>query len=471
VRELVASAQQRVLSPVVAATAACAVAVAWLARSIASGSTRDLLLGIGSVVAVPAALVALTRPMLFPYGLYAALVPFEAFSRLGVGAPTITRFIGLAAAIALAFHGLRTGRLAKLQPSVLILVALCGYVVLSTMWSIAPEDAWREAFQLLMFSALYLAAALYVPSRSDLRILLWAIIIGGVCVGALAAYQYHFRDIIPTVYEQTYGRMQVTLGGGSDAPDPNMLADGLLLPFALLAAKWMRARSFRGWVLCVGLLGTLILGAAAVASREALLAMLLELVVAGVILRNWRRILTGVAMLGAGILAMPDVILRVVRDAGGSGRFAIWHVGWNAFRENPLFGSGSGSFATAFERWYLGTFIRYDTGWLVASHNFFVHYGVEFGLIGLGLAITWWIVQWRTAKALPRDGEMGELRAALLAAVIGLATICVLVDAFDAKFVWLTFALIAQARALALAQSQTPLARGMPIAVRPGVST
>ena len=177
-------------------------------------------------------------------------------------------------------------------------------------------------------------------------------------------------------------------------------------------------------------------------------------------MRSWRGIITGLVMIGAGVLAAPNIMMRVAGSFANapSERLAIWHVGWNAFRHYALFGSGSGSFATAYNRWYLGTFQSYEAGWGRASHDFFLHYGVEFGVIGLGLAIAWWFIQWRTAARLPRDGDLGELRAALLAAVVGFAAVCVVVDAFDAKFVWLTFALIAQARTLALTQAWNAVA-------------
>jgi O-antigen ligase len=452
-RVMIARTPEFIARPVVIATGFCAAIAAWIARAAATGSVRDLLLGAGAAAAIPAALIALTRPMLFPYGFYAAFIPFDGFAQLGPNVASLTRYIGLAAAAALLFHGLRTGRLAKPAPSILVLGALCAYVGVSTLWSIAPEEAGREAVSLALLGALYLAAALYVPSRSDLRILTWAIIIGGVAASALGVYEFHHRDMAQTLFEHTYARIRVQIGSAAD--DPNMFADALLLPFALLAARWMRVKTLGSSLLHMGLLAILIFGAMVVASREATLAFVLVLLVVGVVLRSWRGIVTGLVMIGAGVLAAPDIAMRVAASfgSGGSERLSIWHAGWNAFRHYAVFGSGSGSFATAYNTWYLGTFQNYSAGWSRASHDFFLHYGVEFGVIGLGLAIAWWFIQWRTAVALPRDGDLGELRAALLAAVVAFAAVCVVVDAFDAKFVWLTFALIAQARSLALTQA------------------
>jgi O-antigen ligase len=222
----------------------------------------------------------------------------------------------------------------------------------------------------------------------------------------------------------------------------------LLLPFAIALAWFARARRTLFAVGALGTMAILVMAIALAGSRDATIGLGIETLVLTTMLRAWKRVALPVtALIACTLVLFPNAILRAIADTGeGYGRTSIWHVGWAAFLQHPMIGSGADSFAAVYDQVYLRIFERYDVGWHMASHDLIVHYGVELGLIGLVLVLGWGISQWLLARALPRIGTMGDVRAICLASLAALTFAAFFIDLFDVKFVWLLFGLIAQAR-------------------------
>src|SRR5258708_6540988 len=91
-----------------AALAVCALFVIWATQTAADSGMKGFAIA-GAVLVAPVGIyLALTQPLIFPYGLYAAFVPFDAFAQLGGGVGTITRILGLLGGAALLVHAIRT---------------------------------------------------------------------------------------------------------------------------------------------------------------------------------------------------------------------------------------------------------------------------------------------------------------------------------------------------------------------------
>lgn len=401
------------------------------------------------VFAAPALIwLAVARPVLFPYALFALLVPFD--NLLGMGSSgTVTRLLGLASGACFLFTIVRTRRIIAPGATIGWIAAMLLYGAITLVWSIDPTTGnldWRTLFEL---GALYTIVSL-VPIRGcDLRVIVAAIIFGGILAGLYGIYTFHGERAALLSADAT-GRLWFSFGG--HRMDVNLFADSLILPVALSMWAWLNAR-WGAYKLAVsaGLI-VMLYAISLTASRESFLAIGVMVAVFG-----WRSrwgarvipVLAGLALFG---LLSPTVRERFsdAISTGGAGRSAIWHAGLEAFERHPVFGWGFGSFADAYNRVYLQVFQHYDAGWTRASHNLFVHYGVEGGLCAIGLVLTVWITQWRQARELRAISSLADLSTALCAALAGLFIAAMFIDLFATKTLWLAFALIAQARSAAI---------------------
>ncbi len=434
--------------PLFGAVAVAGAFVVWASRAIGAKGLTGLLEICAAIVTPFAAWIAWMRPIIFPYGVYAIIAPLDVLTQMGQEG-TVARLAGVASAVALFVYAFRT-RAARTPPLATVWILLfAAWMALSTLWSMDSE-AGKEAMTMVQLVGLYLAVACYPMRRGDLAPLLGAILLGGVVAGIMGIYDFRSQGVEQTQYLQTYNRINLTIG--TQSLDPNLYSDGLLLPIGIALAWLARTRRYLPAVLALVAIGIMVWAMALAASREAFIGLGIVVLLLTVQLRAFTRILPALMVLLGGALAFfPNVISRAFADAGngGSGRTSIWDVGVAAFLQHPLVGTGAGSFASVYDRWYLRIFQTYDDGWHRASHDIVVHYGVELGLIGLLLLAGWCASQWLLARSLPRTGTIGTVRAVCIASLVALAFVSFFVDLFDAKFVWLLFGLVVQAKNLA----------------------
>jgi O-antigen ligase len=429
--------------------AAMTVALLWGVRTIALKGTTGVAEVLGVLVSPLLLWLAWARPIVFPYGLYLIVAPLDVLTLVSKQDGTVARLLGFASAAAFAFYMLRTGKV-RVPPRTLLWLGLfCAWASLSALWSVG-DDPWRELGTLLQISALYLIIACFPTRRRDLLPLLGALLLGGLFAAGMGIYEFRSGAQEAQTLSDMH-RITVTLGRAQ--LDPNMYADSLLLPFAIALAWFVRARRFASGLAAGALMAAFVVAIALAGSRDAFIGLGIETVILATLMRGWRRVALPVAALIGTVLAIfPNVITRALEDSGGGyGRTSIWHVGLAAFAQHPFVGSGVGSFAAMYDEFYLRVFERYDVGWNMASHDLLVHYGVEFGLVGLALVLGWGAAQWLMARALPRAGLYGDIRSIALASLGGLTFAAMFIDLFDVKFVWFVFALIVQARNAAIA--------------------
>ena len=89
-----------------------------LAYEVAHGTPMRFALGIFVALLVPLFVFAIERPLVFPFGLFVVLAPFEAILRIGsIG--TINKLLGIATFAAIIFSLIRRGEIVKPSPAVL----------------------------------------------------------------------------------------------------------------------------------------------------------------------------------------------------------------------------------------------------------------------------------------------------------------------------------------------------------------
>lgn len=425
---------------------AAAGTVAWASRAIASRGVGGLLDVLAAIAFPIGAWLAWARPLLFPYGLYAMLAPLDVLTQMSPKEGTITRLVGLAAGAALLLYALRTRSVRTPPRAIVWLVLLCGWMALSSLWSIANHPE-LETMQLLQLATLYVIVALFPTQRRDLVPVLAAIVLGGIVSAGIGVYEFHSGSLRETTQLHDFHRVAVTIGQAT--LDPNLYADGLILPFTIALLWFTRARAFRPYLSSLATMALLLIAVMLAGSRDAAIGCGIAAVIVIALTKSWRRVVLPLGILATAVLAFfPNVIERAIADQGngGSGRTSLWRVGATAFVQHPFAGTGAGSYATVYDRWYLRIFERIDPGWDMASHNIVLHYGVELGVIGLALVIAWCIAQWMLASALPKAGLLGDLRTICIASLLAFAFVAFFIDVFDVKFVWLAFALVAQTR-------------------------
>lgn len=421
---------------------------AW--RGAAGGRTGYVTI---ALAAAPfAAYLAYCRPMIFPYALFALLVPLD--SLLAVGHDqTLTKLLGLATGAALLLWSLRR-RTIVMPPAALIPIgALLAWMYCSLMWT--PDyAAGHKDFRTLFEVALLFAVLAVAPiGRREFRIALWAIALGGVAAALYGIWVFHHPNVVEHQAQIANGRLVFRVG--TNSLDTNLYADGLFLPLSILLVASLRTPF--GWKKGLLLAGvaTIVVAIYYSASREALLgcaAMLLFLFWKS---PHRKQLLLPIGLMGGAFFLVPQMAARLsdAVQSGGAGRISIWKVAWKAFEAHPLFGTGTGSFATVYDEHFLQVYQSYDAGWSRASHNLFAHYGVESGIVGIVLvAAIWWAIA-RTVRVVGREHPLYDTQLMLWSALLALFIGAMFIDIFAEKVLWLAFGLVAQYRAMAIAEA------------------
>lgn len=104
-------------------------------------------------------------------------------------------------------------------------------------------------------------------------------------------------------------------------------------------------------------------------------------------------------------------------------------------REHPIFGVGTGGFPEAYARTVRGTGLAVTQN----PHNEYVMITVQLGVIGLGLLLGLWVMQWRLAAVLPGAADGQIARALVLTLATASLVSSTLIDHTEGLFyAWLS---------------------------------
>jgi O-antigen ligase len=386
-------------------------------------------------VAPIAAFLALRYPLIFPFGLYVALIPFDAILSVSSGA-TIVRLLGAFTGLALAVRILVLRRFVLPGPAWYIWVAYVAWAGVTILWTNDLPESQRIFTIFVQNLAVMTLIAIYPIEKRELKWLLGIAIAAGMGAGAYAIIKFQ-----QTGGDLAEGRVSFTSGGLS--VDPNYFATSFLLPLALALAVAIGTRNLFLKLSCWAAAAVMMVGVLLSGSRGGFIAVAIVFVYFAI--RSRSRI--QVAIISGACLALtvayPKVWLRFLndpeRDGSGSGRTLIWHVGAQALRHTWLFGNGIGSFPETYARYFLSAYQHVSQGWHRPAHNVVLSSLVEVGIIGLALLVYAWYRSIKQLSVIPVSSSYYPLRIAVEATLFGLFAQALFIDPMWIKYYWLVF--------------------------------
>lgn len=419
--------------------------VAALAVSALAGTKTGFVLALTAIGGPLAFYLAIVAPLVFPFGLYVGLVPFDNLLTLSAFG-TLTKVLGMASGAALIFYLVRTRRAVRPSPSLMIWGALYLWAATTAFWAYDQTLVFGALLTSIQLAVLYAAICVFPSDRHAVRWTTIAIIVGGIAAAAYGAYLFHNGTDI------YYGsRLRITTDSG--AIDPNHFAAALLLPIALCLSALLHTKKLLVVAGSVAALGMLFVGVTLSASRGAVMA--IGFMVVYFLIRSRARIrlfaITLATIAAAAIFSSRTDLWNRFTEAlstGGNGRTSIWRVGLQALKEHWLVGAGYGNFPVAYDRVFLQTphQIWDQANWHRAAHDLLIGTSVELGLIGAVLLMAAWVSQFFMLRAIEPTEPEYALRVAAEAAVLGIFVAALFLDVMTFKYVWLAFMFIAMLR-------------------------
>jgi O-antigen ligase len=424
----------------------------WLAIGIGTGEYERVGVVFGLLAAPFAIMLALRRPMLFPYALYVLFIPFDNMLSLGK-AGTLTKFLALAAVLALAVHIVRTRRFCKPGPAFWLFCVFWLFAAVGVTWTpdvpTGVQFLWSFGEIILLYGVLAIAPL----DERDLRMLLGCIVVGGALAALYGVVLFH-----DTLGATNQG-WRLVVNVDDRMIDSNHFANALLAPLAITLVTLLNARKP---AVVLGTLAALALFATAIVmtlSREAMLACV---IIVGVLIAfSRRRVLAtaiAVPVLGLIPLVVPSVGARMVNALAehGGGRNYIWHVVWLAWLQHPLIGWGTGAAVTAYNANYLRVYATIAEYWSRPPHNMYLHVVVELGVVGLILFCVALFATFADLRRVPRGHPLYDVRVMLTASLAALFFVAFFIDLADYKYMWVVIAAAAQYR-IVVTRSAAPL--------------
>jgi exopolysaccharide production protein ExoQ len=436
----------------VAAAAGLVLVGLWLAVGIGTAQYDRVAIVFALLLAPFAIVLALRRPMLFPYALYVIMIPFDNMLSLGK-AGTLTKFLALAAVAAIAVNIVRTRRFVMPGPAFWLWCAFWLLAALGVTWTPDPVVGWQFLQSFGQIILLYGILAIAPLNERDLRMILTCIVVGGALAAIYGIVLFH--DTLGAANES--GRLYVNVD--NRAIDSNHFANALLAPLAISLVALLRARNPA--VILATLVAVLLFGAAIVMtlSREAMAACVLIVFV--IVAFSKRRLLaTAVAVPALGLipLLIPSVAGRIqsaVVEHGG-GRNYIWHVVMLAWQQHPWLGWGTGGAIAGYNANYLRVYATVTEYWGRPPHNTYLHAAVELGVVGLILFCAALFATFADLKRVPRTHPLYDVRVMLTASLVALFVVAMFIDLADYKYLWIVIATAAQFRLVVLRPAAQP---------------
>lgn len=422
--------------------------VVLLACAFVLRTGTPLALGAALTVALllPCFYLIFARPLIFPYGLYILLVPFDDLLSVGGANVTLTRMLGIVVGASLLIWCLRKGAAVRPGWAIASLVILYLWMAITTFWA---TDQWVSVQYLQQYAGLfmlYLALAITPLTFKDFRALLTLGVLAGIGASLFGIYMFYHNPVIAQAAAQ-HQRMFAT-AQGHPVPDPNAFADSLLLSATAALMFVLRAPNMAKKFICAAGLGIIVIAILLSGSREAIIA--LALVSLYFAFRSRYKIELAFVLAGVGMICvfMPSSLW--LRFFEASQRSSIWAVAGRAFKDNWLHGYGVGSWLDVYNTYYVRVAQVFPNGWSSAPHNLVAHYAVELGLVGMLIIGFFFYSIFRDLRGIERDCELYDYRVLMEAAVLALIVVAMFIDLFTYKYAWLTLALAAQLRSAAL---------------------
>jgi len=377
---------------------------------------------------------AIRAPMIFPFGAYVFLVPFDNLLQLGGGGGTLARVTALASAAALILHILLKRRLLMPPRSWVRWGLVLLWMTATATWTYDAAGTQLVLAAMVQLFLLLTVLAVYPIAVKELQAVL-AIVAASGTVAALYGLELYVTGLH---MGSDTGRTTLADANGNFV-DPNHYAASLLLPAALAIAYFFSSRRFAQRALSGGAIGAILVGLLLSGSRDGLGAFLFSL---GWLAVRLKRVKAMVGLLICGLVGsifIPTIWQRIADPGQGEagGRFEIWRIGLAALKDHFVVGSGIGSFPAMYDHYFLTTYSRRFELWSRPSHNLLLGTAVEEGFIGLAFVLVAWWTSFRQNADGSRESPWFPARIATEAAFVGLFVAALFVDMLWFKYLWL----------------------------------
>jgi O-antigen ligase len=421
----------------IAVIAALAVIAAFASIAL-EGTKTGAVLSIGTTLGPVLLYAAIVSPILFPFGIYAAVTPLDTLLTLPAFG-TATKILGIVTAGAMLFYLIRTKRGVQPPPVAALWLIFYLWATTTLWWAIDTDPTFRLLGISWSLLLLFLVSSMFRPNRTMLSMAVGAVLTGAVICALYGLYFFHNGQNL----NQTGGRLWIQTQDSQINPDH--FANSFILPasLALVGALWSK-RWFAKTLYAVALL-LMLLVIALTGSRGAMLGF--GTAVLFLLIKDRHRVqltwFVGLGGLLGAVVGGPMLASRFQNaiSTGGAGRTEIWRAGWAAFKHFWMLGAGYGNFPLAYNQFYLSVFQPTDPHFGRASHDILLNAAVETGIIGLILLVTCWVQTFRLLDPIGENDYRFPLRLALQGAIAGLFVTGLFADLMITKYVWLAFML------------------------------
>jgi O-antigen ligase len=404
------------------------------------------------VIGIAGGAVVCYRPVLFPLAAFLFMVPFDTLLQTGAG--TITKFLGLAAA-AVALVVMMDRRRTVTPPiAVAFWAAYLLWNVASLMWSQDPSYRTELLAGTAELFGLYLVFSMLRVSVREVQTLLAFTLAGGIALSAFGIWLFVNGSDVQSSAAST--RLAISMSTTS-VINSDHFAAALVLPFALAIVAALHNTGWRKALYAALVLA--LLGGIFVSGTRGSLIAVGAMGVYLAVFYGFRRQIAVIALGGLALsAAFPNMWMRFFDPSQGEagGRYGIWAIGWDAFKQHWLLGIGTGQFRLAYAESYLrvGSSVL-NHPWFEDAHNIIASNGVELGIVGLVLILAAWYYQVRVAaRSVSRISPLFHVRMALEAATVGLFVNALSLAILFYKYLWIAFILGVLVRNAAVATEQ-----------------
>lgn len=381
------------------------------------------------LLAVPLILyLCIEKTFIFPFGIYAMLLPFAPLLSLTGNADgtTLTKLLGIMTMLLLLFKGAFEKKLKMPDAAALWLFAFFMFSVTSLLWaqkSSATLNLIPTFTGLMLF---YLITASYKITESEFETLKRFLLIGGMVSAVIAIYSFmegqYYREL----------SNRATLMYDDREINPNSLAFNLLFPVAICIEMILnKKKNGKIKMILITMLPIMIFAIIVTGSRKNMLSVVALIMV--FVLSGGRKFFSvAIVLIIGGILYsfLPEVFFTRwgdVVESGGSGRIDIWIVGLHALKKYFITGAGFGNFSQVFQEFVnLGPG---DVGSFRIAHNLYLSVSVELGFIGFSLLL---FMFWKHYRALKEQFKKNDSNLVMLKGLL----IAMMIANFFAEFLY-----------------------------------
>ena len=387
------------------------------------------------LIAAPVVIIAaFKKPLIFPFGLYLLLLPFDSVAVLtgGKSGPTLTKLLGALTILVFTMKGIFEKKFKKPDTVSLWWLFFVCYCLLSSVWAVNPSYVFSRVPTMMGLFLLYFVVAMYRINQKEFDMLKKFVIAGAFFAALLVIYNY--REMLSLA--GMAGRTTLKLAGRGT--ELNNLALMLLVPIAFNIEKIIEKNSIKIKLMYIGSLITLLFALMLTGSRGNMLAVGVMFLV--LIFSIKERLKYGIALILIIMVVLsyaPSFVIErweAAIESGGSGRTSIWYVGLLLLKDYWLLGAGLDNFPSVYGKY--AYYAPHFKGVYRASHNIYLGFLVDLGIPGFLIMLTAMIKHYR-ALQVSRAGKFFYDQIMLKAAFWAVLVSSTFLDTVWKKSFWL----------------------------------